>query len=107
MCLMGGMGMGDVKLTAAVGAGVGCPGILACLIFIGLVGGLEALVVLVWQGKLLKTFGGMFKGALQKTKILKPDNQPREHTKIPYGVAIALGTAWGMWWTMQAGAAPN
>ena len=105
--LMGGMGMGDVKLTAAVGAGVGFPGILACLVFIGLVGGGEAVAVLVWQGRLLGTLGGMLRGALQKAKIVKPDTSVREKTKIPYGVAIALGTAWGVWWAASQTALPS
>ena len=97
MNAMGGMGLGDVKLAAAVGAGVGFPAMLACLLFIGIAGGIEAVVVLIWQGKFLKTFGGMARAALEKTKLVKP-GAPREHTKIPYGVAIALGSIWGMWW---------
>jgi len=105
MNVMGGMGMGDVKLAAAVGSGVGFPSVLACLIFIGIAGGIEAVVVLIWQGKVLKTFGGMARSALQKAKIVKPDTSPRERTKIPYGVAIALGTVWGVLWLMNQSAA--
>jgi len=105
--LLGGMGMGDVKLAAAVGAGVGFPSILACLVFIGVVGGVEAVAVLVWQGRLLGTLGGMLRGGLQKIKIIKPDTSPREKTKIPYGVAIALGTAWGVWWAASQTALPS
>jgi len=89
-----------VKLSAAVGAGVGYPAILACLMFIGIAGGLEALVVLLWQGKALKTFGGMGRSALQRLKVVKPDPAPRERSYIPYGVAIAVGTVWGMWWVV-------
>lgn len=101
MNLTGGMGMGDVKLAAAVGAGVGFPAMLACLLFISIAGGIEAVVVLFWQGKLLKTFGGMARTALEKAKLVKP-GVPREHSKIPYGVAIALGSVWGVvWWQMN------
>jgi len=104
MNVTGGMGMGDVKLAAAVGAGVGFPSILACLIFIGIAGGIEALVVLVWQGKVLKTFGGMARAALQKARVVKEDGAPRERTHIPYGVAIALGTVWGVYWMFNQAA---
>ena len=93
----GGMGMGDVKLVAAVGAGVGFPAIVACLVCIGLAGGVEALVVLIWQGKLLRTFGGMGRWVLQKARVAKGEEDALQRVKIPYGVAIALGTVWGLY----------
>ncbi|MBI5544932.1 MAG: prepilin peptidase [Deltaproteobacteria bacterium] len=108
MNLTGGIGEGDVKLAAAVGAGAGYPMVLPCLFFIAVVGGMEALIVLAWQGKLLKTLGGMARSALQKARVIKPDTIPPERTKIPYGVAIAVGTVWGVWWTLsQAMTAPS
>jgi prepilin peptidase CpaA len=91
------MGMGDVKLVAAVGAGVGFPAIVACLVCIGLAGGVEALVVLIWQGKLLRTFGGMGRWVLQKARVAKGEEDALQRVKIPYGVAIALGTVWGLY----------
>ncbi|MGC4114187.1 MAG: prepilin peptidase [Myxococcales bacterium] len=100
----GGMGMGDVKLAAAVGAGLGFPAVGACLFFIAIVGGIEAVVVLIWKGKTLKTFGGMGRKALQLLKIAKPDDAPPEKTYIPYGVAIAVGTVWGVYWLNQSAA---
>jgi prepilin peptidase CpaA len=104
--LMGGMGGGDVKLMASVGAAVGFPTILACIIFIAVVGGIQAVVLLVWRGQLLSTFWGMFRGALQKTKLVKADPRPKAKTYFPYGIAIALGTVWGVWWTASQAALP-
>lgn len=104
---MDGMGLGDVKLMATVGAGVGFPTILACLVFIGIAGGIEAIAVLIWKGRLLRTLGGMGRSVLQAMRIARPLAEPCERIRIPYGVAIAAGTAWGIGWTLsQAVAVP-
>lgn len=101
LSLLGGMGLGDVKLMAAVGAGVGFPMVLACLVFVGVAGGVQALLSLVWRGKLLKTLGGMGRSALQKVRLVAKDAGQPERDYIPYGVSIAVGTVWGVWWTMN------
>ena len=62
----GAVGMGDVKLLAAVGAGVGVPTILFCFIGIGLFGGIHSLVLLIWRGEFfftLKKLGLRFAGS--------------------------------------------
>ncbi|HEY3447705.1 MAG TPA: prepilin peptidase [Myxococcales bacterium] len=101
MHVTGGMAMGDVKLAAAVGAAVGFPAIFACMLYISVVGGIEAIVVLIWKGKLLKTFGNMARVGLEKLKLAKP-GAPLEMSKIPYGVAIAIGSVWGIvWWHLS------
>lgn len=69
----GRMGWGDAKLMGVVGAALGYPLVLAALVFISLCGALQAVVTLVWQ-----------RGASRRY--------------IPYGVAIALGSFWAMWW---------
>jgi prepilin peptidase CpaA len=102
---LGGMGGGDVKLVAAVGAAVGFPLIVPCLIFIGIAGGVQAMAVMAWRGEILKTFAGMGAAALRKVKIGKDAEVPRVRTKIPYGVAIVAGTVWGLWWTFSQAAA--
>lgn len=61
--LMGGMGAGDVKLLAAVGALQGPSFVLAAFIISALIGGLLSLYVLMRKG-----------------------------TTVPYGVAIAAGS---------------
>lgn len=100
LAVLGGMGGGDVKLMAAVGAGVGFPTVLACLVYIALVGGIQAILWLIWQGKLLRTLGGMGRVALRKLRLARAEGQGLQGGKIPYGVAIALGTVWGVWWSL-------
>jgi prepilin peptidase CpaA len=100
LAVMGGMGGGDVKLVAAVGAGVGFPIVLACLVFIAVAGGVQAVLWLVWQGKLLRTLGGMARVALSKVRLASRDGRGLEGGKIPYGLAIAVGTVWGVWWSL-------
>jgi prepilin peptidase CpaA len=103
LCLMGGMGMGDIKLMAVVGAGAGFPLILICLICICIAGGLEAVVVLTWKGELLRILGGTARRALRKRRGARAEDVPRVSISVPYGLAIGFGTAWGAWLTWNAG----
>ncbi|MDC3379425.1 A24 family peptidase, partial [Planctomycetota bacterium] len=50
----GGVGGGDVKLVAAVGAIGGAPFIIGAIVWAGLVGAAMAIWALLWRGKLLK-----------------------------------------------------
>ena len=72
----GKMGWGDVKLMGAVGAAFGYPLVLAAVVFISLAGAVQAVLALLRQGR-------------------GPAGAQRH---IPYGVAIAFGCAWAMWW---------
>ncbi len=85
-----GMGWGDVKLAAVVGACLGVPLVLSALIFISLVGALQAVVSLLWNGGLGETLRGVL--AKRSGDAVTPRQQ------IPYAVAIALGSLWAMWW---------
>lgn len=88
-----GMGWGDVKLAGVMGAVFGIPLTLAGLVFVSLAGAFQAVVSLIWQGALSDTVRG----------VLAPKvdgNTPKRH--IPYGVAIALGSVWAMWWDGNA-----
>lgn len=53
-------GGGDVKLMAAVGALQAFPVIVNAWLYTALCGGVLAIAVLLWQGKLLRTVGGFF-----------------------------------------------
>ena len=92
--LFGGMGAGDVKLLALIGALKGTTFVLHTAIYMAIAGALLALLVLLVQGKLfsllqslsyaflnwrhgIKASGFLKKGALSAT--------------YPYGLAIALG----------------
>lgn len=86
-----GLGWGDVKLMAAAGAAFGYPLALTALIFVSLAGAAQAVGLLIWQGAVSDTLRAVvrrWRGGVQ-------DPAPRT---IPYGVAIALGSAWTMWW---------
>lgn len=95
-------GLGDVKLMAVVGAGVGFPMILTCLLFVVVVGGIEGVLALLWQGIFLRTLGGMARWVASKVGIARAGDGALEGGYVPYGVAIAIGTAWGVWYSTGA-----
>jgi len=100
MYLVGGMGGGDVKLMAAVGAVLGFPVVLYALMFTALVGGLMAILVLLWQGSLVLTFLGMGKKLAHALHIRRDEGPKPEPKYVPYGVAIALGSVWAVAWDL-------
>jgi len=94
---LGGMGMGDVKLCAAIGAWIGPSQLVIALVITGLAGGLMAVCWAAARGFL----GNMFAGTGDlifglKERGLRPHadlvlSNPRTH-KMPYAPAIAIGT---------------
>ncbi|HEX8536781.1 MAG TPA: A24 family peptidase [Cystobacter sp.] len=94
----GRMGWGDVKLMAGVGAVLGFPAVMAAAAFISLVGALQAVVTLLWHGAVWETLGDLVRRWAVRVRWMQEGgvDAPRRH--IPYGVAIALGTFWAMWW---------
>ncbi len=126
--LWGGIGFGDVKLMAAVGALTGFKFTLHSLFYSTLVGFAFAIVLLIWQERFLSGVKSSFRyaftlrgrkemmerskaeaaaaGALQPVQETLPAAQagPPEKTlrnTIPYGAAIAIGTFWA--WFLQSG----
>ncbi len=92
------VGWGDVKLLFAVGAVLGYPLIMSAVLFTSLVGALQATVTLLWKGSVWVT---LRKGLLSvggRLKLTKRETTSEEPHYIPYGVAIALGSFWAMWW---------
>jgi prepilin peptidase CpaA len=94
---MGGMGAGDVKLCAAIGAWIGPYQLLIALVLTGLAGGV---MVLCWAA-----FGGFLKELFQGTGDMVLGWTKREAggetkrgvgnalgRKMPYAPAIAIGT---------------
>ena len=92
-------GWGDVKLMLAAGCVLGYPLTMAALIFVSLAGALQAIVTLMWKGTVWTTLAGAMRRTGQKLRLVKskPEDKP-EPDYIPYGVAIALGCFWAMWW---------
>lgn len=94
--LLGGMGAGDVKLLAAVGAWIGPAQMVFALIFTALAGGV---IVMIWAalgGFMLDLFkgtgdlmAGWGKGTLRDPEATIENPRRR---KMPYAPAIAVGT---------------
>lgn len=85
------MGWGDVKFAAVMGAALGMPLTLAAMVFVSVAGAFQAIVSLIWAGALSDTL----RRVVQKSD--DPNANPVKRN-IPYGVAIALGSFWAMWW---------
>jgi prepilin peptidase CpaA len=96
--LRGWMGWGDVKLMGGVGAVLGFPTVLAAGAFISLAGAFQAVVTLIWKGAVWETLASAGRRWAVKARLLRADTAPAPQRHIPYGVAIALGTFWAMWW---------
>jgi prepilin peptidase CpaA len=96
--LRGRMGWGDVKLMAGVGAVLGFPAVLAAAAFISLVGAAQALVTLLWEGAVWETLGDVLRRWAVRVRLMHEGAAGGQQRHIPYGVAIALGTFWAMWW---------
>jgi prepilin peptidase CpaA len=71
LSVVGGMGMGDVKLVAAIGAWIGPQQLIIAMVLIAMAGGIMALGWAIY---------GRFVGDVWKSR------------KIPYAPAIAVGT---------------
>jgi prepilin peptidase CpaA len=94
--LWGGMGAGDVKALAALGAWLGPKLTVFLFCYMGIAGGVIAVGYLMWQGTLWEKAkqGWTF---LFNLVLCRPDGPPRPPSPshltegIPYGVAIAIG----------------
>ncbi|MGA9526138.1 MAG: A24 family peptidase [Myxococcaceae bacterium] len=94
----GKMGWGDVKLMGAVGAAFGFPLVLAAVVFISLAGSVQAALTLLVQGHLRETLAASGRRWAQRLGLVPRGDSPGARRHIPYGVAIAFGCAWAMWW---------
>lgn len=96
-CWMGGMGMGDLKLCAAVGAWIGPAQLLFALVVTGIVGGIMAIawaIVGGFFGELLRGTGDLLFGLRKRGLRPHPElvlSNPLTR-KMPYAPAIAIGT---------------
>jgi len=94
--LVGGMGMGDVKLFAAIGAWIGPQQLVFAFVFMGLAGGLMVLAWAVCGGFVNETLNGtadlifgLRKRGLRPHPTLALANP--DARKMPYAPAIAIG----------------
>lgn len=100
--LLGGMGGGDVKLMAALGAWLGAPAILQCALYTALAGGVLAVAVAVHRGYLrtaLRNLGALARFwsvaglRAEPTLTLDRGRGPR----LPYAVPILAGLIVMLW----------
>ena len=97
--LLRAMGAGDVKLMAMVGAFLGPNAIVGIILVTFIVGGMLTMFVVLRNGRLLLLLGNlrtMLMVSFIKGTVLHQmptvDAAPVSAGKMPYGVAIALGT---------------
>jgi prepilin peptidase CpaA len=105
--LLGGMGGGDVKLMAAVGAWVGFAQVGILLIISAIAGGLLAVGYVLVHKRMLESLRNVVELVRHHlTEGFAPHptlNVQREGTlRLPYGLAIAIGTFYcvgnAFWW---------
>lgn len=103
VAMAGGMGGGDVKLMAAVGALLGLPDCLWGLLYAALLGGVLAIGMALVRGDLLRALrniGAWVWGMVRMAKE-RPALGQGAPLYVPYGVAIAAGALWaeaGRYW---------
>lgn len=97
--LLGGIGAGDVKLLAIVGALKGTEFVFYSFILTSIIGGIIALLVLLTKGRLLKVLRDL--GTAVKLALLSHltvwrlpslNDGNNQSQSFPYGVAIAVGS---------------
>jgi len=94
---LGGLGAGDLKLCAAIGAWIGPQQLFIAQIVTGVVGGIWVLVWALYAGFLGELFAGtgelafgwVARGSLKNPEMTIDNPQRR---KLPYAPAIAMGT---------------
>ena len=92
--ILGGMGAGDVKLLAVIGAFGGSSFVLTSFLYGAIIGGLISVLLLARR----KVLGNALKDImliyplLQKRLISSEVINDDRHEKFPYGIAIVLGT---------------
>lgn len=94
--LFGGMGGGDVKLMAGVGALLGWPGALHAVLYSFLAAVGVGMILMVWRGQ-VRTVLRRFWLALRILPLpgaRLSDAAPQETFRVPFGFAVAVGTAW-------------
>lgn len=103
--LMGGLGAGDVKLLAVIGAFGGVWLVFTSFLYGAIIGGLISVFLLARRkalGNTLKHFL-LFLPILQKPQSFSEAMNDASQEKFPYGIAIILGTLIALFLPMGGG----
>ena len=96
--LLRGMGAGDVKLMMAIGAIAGPGAWFAIFLMTGILGGVIAMAVLLFRGRLKKTLWNVGFLLHRVTHLQAPYANPEldvrsgQGLRLPHGAVIAVGT---------------
>lgn len=100
--LLGGMGAGDVKLMAAIGALMGTSFVFYSFIYTALIGGFISLFLLVKQKGLVNLLRLILYNVIffrSNLSLVPVKKENHSNITFPYGVAIVIGTfctfVWG------------
>ncbi|TDL73866.1 prepilin peptidase [Rhodococcus qingshengii] len=99
--MLGGMGAGDVKLMAAIGALMGTSFVFYSFIYTALIGGVLAIVLIFHKRGFMNTIKSfLFKVLFFRSSIgsMIISNDKKSSISFPYGVAIVLGTLCTLVW---------
>lgn len=103
--LMGGIGAGDVKFLAVIGAFGGASFVLTSFFYGAVIGGLISAFILARNKVLVSTLMHFmfFLPILQKPKHFSEAMNTLGQEKFPYGIAIALGTLIALFLPLRGG----
>ena len=103
LLMPGALGMGDVKMGAAIGALGGFPLILHALLWGWVFGGIYTLVIMTLTGRLrplierLRALLGEILSATRRGRWVELNPPEFQAAVIPLGVALAAGTLFSLW----------
>jgi prepilin peptidase CpaA len=94
--LLGGMGGGDVKLMAAVGAFLGWPRVLHAVFYSFLVAAAVGLAVMIWRGETRTVLRRLWMAVriLPLPTAKMEEAVPTSTRLVPFGFAVCVGTLW-------------
>jgi prepilin peptidase CpaA len=107
MFLLGGMGGGDVKLMATMGAAAGPQSVIPLILAAALAGGVLSLGLIIYTRHVRQTLRNMWTlirhhlgyGLLPHPAL---NASTPTSTRVPFGVAVAMGTLYcvgsAVWW---------
>lgn len=100
--MFGGLGGGDVKLMAAVGALQGYPVIMTTLVYTAFIGGAMAIWVLICNRNF---WHGLIQSVAMLFRMKKPESEQTEEAEakmgtVPYGIAIIAGALLTTYFTL-------